>query len=112
MHRARFHTDLAATCSGSTRNDTLFLHPCIAEHVIHMAVEAEHQFDVHTPLIVEFDFSDRFHPKRTWNIPNTWATFAPPQECIGEFYKPLDFDIVFANQDDIDTGSLGVLSKL
>ena len=52
------------------------MHPSIAEHVVHMAVGAEHKFDVHTPLFVDFDLSCDQPPKLTLNTPNTWATFA------------------------------------
>ena len=52
-YRTKFQCDLPATCSGSTRNDTAFMHPVLADHIVGMSVCSDHQFDIHSPLLIQ-----------------------------------------------------------
>ena len=44
-YRSRFGCDLPATCAGSTRNDTAFMHPILADHIHGMSVQEKFQID-------------------------------------------------------------------
>jgi len=105
-YRSRFQCDLPATCSGSTRNDTAFMHPCLADRITGMCVCADHQFDIHSPLLIQFDFQKERTPVSLWNTPKTWATFAPSKQLIEEYYQPVDFDNLFAQSAAPDVGQV------
>ena len=91
-YRSRFGFDLPTTCAGSTRNDTAFMHPAIADHIRGMSVQAKFQIDIHTPLFIDFNVQSLKEEKRVWNIPNTWAHLAPSAEFIAQSYKSIRFD--------------------
>ena len=102
-YRLKYGTDLPATCSGSTRNDTAIMHPMIAEFVSAMSVPAQFQMDVHTPLFIDFDLSLNESDKQTWVLPKTWATFAPPPELIAQEYCSMDFNSLL-HEESISVG--------
>ena len=86
---------LPPTCGGSTRNDSAIFHPLVAEWIEDMMVLPEHQFDVHTPLFVQFNCKKVHETRLTWNFPRTWAPFAPSKQNIESVYQPVDFQHFF-----------------
>lgn len=105
-YRTKFQCDLPATCSGSTRNDTAFMHPVLADHIAGMSVCSDHQFDIHSPLLIQFDFQKEKIPVSIWNTPKTWATFAPTKQLIEEHYMPVDFETIFLDASAPDVGQV------
>lgn len=105
-YKQRFQVDLPPTCCGSTRNDTVFMHPKVADLIDNMSVPKEHQFDVHTPLLVEFKSQRACNRYKLWKTPKSWASFAPPKESIATFYKPVDFSKFFSLDATVDVGHI------
>ena len=83
---------LPATCAGSTRNDTAILHPWLLQFVSDMSVSQDVTFEPHSPFMIDLNFKQQWVDRFTWNLPKSWASFAPPQDFIAEGYTPVDFD--------------------
>ena len=66
---------------GSTRNDTVFMHPRVAEMISDMSVPEDKKFDVHTPLLVDFSLA-REHEKKDF-MENTQHV-GPFLPCTGD----------------------------
>ena len=92
--QAKFDTVLPATCAGSTRNDTAILHPWLLQFVHDMSVSQDVTFEPHSPFLIDFNFNEQQHNRLTWNLPKSWAPFAPHSDFIAESYVPLDFDAI------------------
>ena len=105
-YRTKFQCDLPATCSGSTRNDTAFMHPVLADRIAGMRVCSDQQFDIHSPLLIQFDFQAEKIPVCIWNTPKTWATFALTKQLIGEYYSRVDFESIFGDADKPEVGQV------
>ena len=71
----RFHQKLPPTCAGSTRNDTAIIHPSLIPLIVNMSVQSQHQFDIHTPLFIEFNVGYMEQQMNTWQLPKNWAGF-------------------------------------
>ena len=52
-YQAHMNCPLPPTCNGVTRNDSMIMHPLIAQRVVNMTVDKKHQIDVHVPLFVD-----------------------------------------------------------
>ena len=104
-YRSRHGHDLPTTCAGSTRNDTAFMHPAIADHICDMSVQSKHKIDIHTPLFIDFSISSLSEEKRVWNIPNSWAHFAPSADLIAQSYQSMTFEFGM-NQEPCDVGQI------
>ena len=105
-YRTKYQKELPPTCCGSTRNDTLFMHPKIAELLHTMQVPEEHKFDVHTPLLVDFKLQDVTERQTLWQCPRSWASFAPSMDGIDTFYQPLPFEAIFEPNQTISVGQV------
>ena len=95
----RYGSKLPATCAGSTRNDTAIIHPLIAQCITNMQVDNSYQMDLHTPLFIDFKVNTSSLDSYRWDIPKTWAPFAPPKHDISQNYHKVDFQHVFQNGD-------------
>ena len=80
---------LPPTCKGSTRNDTLLIHPSLVRHLVDMDVKSELEINVHTPLRVHFDFITKTAPQMKWDIPNSWHSFEPSKDILENCYEKL-----------------------
>ena len=98
--------DLPPTCCGSTRNDTVFMHPRVAEMISDMSVPEDKKFDVHTPLLVDFSLAREHEKKTLWKTPNTWAPFCPAPEMVAKHYQHVNFDPILPNEDDVNVGQV------
>ena len=96
----RFGCKLPPTWAGSTRNDTAIIHPSLIGYIQHMQVLSEHEFDIHTPLQIEFSVSNKIQQKTSWKLPKNWASFAPPAGLIQNFYEPIDFSLAWDSDDE------------
>ena len=96
---SRFGETLPPTCAGSTRNDTAIIHPSLIPSISTMSVQSQHQFDIHTPLFIEFDVCRIEQPLSRWQLPKNWAFLAPPPGVIHDFYERMDFTSVFSEED-------------
>ena len=91
-YQSKFGSQLPPTCAGSTRNDTAIIHPKLLNFITDIQVLSEHQFDIHTPLQIEFQVDSFRDDTHSWHLPKTWAPFSPPKEIIETFYEPMDWD--------------------
>ena len=105
-YRTKFHEELPPTCCGSTRNDTLFMHPKIADLLHNMQVPEAHKFDIHTPLLVDFKLQDVSERQTLWQCPRSWASFAPSMDGIDNYYQSLSFDDIFEPNQTVDVGQV------
>ena len=94
LSRHRFGKTLDPTCNGSTYNDTVLLHPFLAQRVRDIAVEHKYKFEPHSPLIVTFDFTLKVPDCLHWELPKSWSTFEPNEANIEYFYKKERVEIV------------------
>ena len=85
----KFGTQLPATCKGATRNDTVVLRPVMANYLANVSVVQKHDFDAHSPMLLDFDFDVQPVSGITWQLPQSWAPFAPPAELIEKHYNAL-----------------------
>ena len=111
-YHSRHGVMLPPTCGGSTRNDSAIFHPLVAEWIEDMMVLPEHQFDVHTPLFVQFTCKKVHETRLTWNFPRTWAPFAPSKQNIESVYQPVDFQHFFHSQSEITVEGLETALQL
>ena len=86
---AKFGERLDPTCRGATFNDSMILHPFVAQRVIRMKVLHEHSFEPHRPLLVDVDFNIAVPKQLSWQIPKTWVTLEPAMQNIEHFYCDL-----------------------
>ena len=86
LYNCKFGTELPPTCNDCTRNDTLILHPALAQRVVHMSVDKNLQMDVHVPLCIDFDISTVLPPSMQWKAPKSWASFQPDTKIMESFY--------------------------
>ena len=63
---------LPPTCKNVTRNDTCLLHPILAQRLMNADVKHCHDFDAHSPVFMEFDFSFPVYKPLVWDIPQSW----------------------------------------
>ena len=84
---AKFGVQLDPTCRGATCNDSLIVHPFLAQRVLSLRVVQEHAFEPHRPLIADFDFHVDVPPCLSWDIPKSWVVLEPQIENIAHFYK-------------------------
>lgn len=91
-HRHAFGFSLEPTCAGSTYNDTIIFHPLLARHVRAMKVDHDFAINVHSPLFVDFDFTEPVCPTVKIRSPQSWAPFSPPQDLIEEAYQQANCD--------------------
>ena len=91
-YQSRFGVTLPATCAGSTRNDTAILHPWLLKYIQNMEVSTEVVFEPHSPLCITFKFDGTVDSQFTWNLPKTWASFAPDGDLISDEYRAVDFE--------------------
>ena len=98
-YKSRTGEDLPPTCAGSTRNDSAFMHPIVAELLMDMHVLSDNQFDPHSPLLIQLSTKMETQNCRAWKMPKTWAPFAPSQDLIAKFYKPINFEEFFSDPD-------------
>ena len=98
-YKSRTGEDLPPTCAGSTRNDSAFMHPVVADLLMDMHVLSDNQFDPHSPLLIQLSTRLETQNHRAWKMPKTWAPFAPSQDLIAKFYKPIDFGEFFSEPD-------------
>lgn len=85
---------LPATCAGSTRNDTAILHPWLLQHVHSMSVSSDVVFEPHSPLCIDLKINDDCEKHVRWNLPKSWASFAPDVNLIHDTYTPVDFESI------------------
>ena len=79
LHEDRTGQSLPPTCRGSTRHDTLLLHPVLVPFWIGAQVLAgRHLFDSHDPLVVTLKVPHALPTVQTWTMPKTWADSPPP----------------------------------
>lgn len=99
-YQAHMNCQLPPTCNGVTRNDTMIMHPLLAQRIVAMQVDKKHQIDPHVPLFVDivchYDQPQRF----TWNIPKSWAHIAPPKELLHEEYETCRSTMVIPDHFD------------
>ena len=87
LSRLKFGRQLDPTCRGATFNDTMVLHPFIAQRVSSIQVIHNHAFDPHSPLVLHVDMSVSVPPVLKWDIPKSWVPLAPHEENLEYFYK-------------------------
>ena len=108
LYQCRFGNELPPTCNDCTRNDTLILHPALAQRVVNMSVDKDLQMDVHVPLCIDFDISTVIPPGLQWKAPKSWAPLQPDTEIMEKFYLECrssyqnKFDNI-SNIDEVDT---------
>lgn len=98
FHNHVFGYPLEPTCAGATYNDSVIFHPMLAKHIRSMKVSHEHAINIHSPLFVDFDFSEKIFNTVKVDIPQSWAPFAPPKDDIAEAYNFL------CNKSPLNTG--------
>jgi len=74
---SKFGSKLPPTCAGSTRNDTVIIHPRLITSIQSMSVLSNHKFDIHTPFMIEFLVDPKNQHTAKWQPPKNWAPFAP-----------------------------------
>ena len=57
-----------------------------------MKVSQDIVFEPHSPHLIDFDLQQNQQPLVSWNLPRTWAAFAPDSNLIADVYNPLDID--------------------
>ena len=87
LSRLRFGKQLDPTCRGATYNDTMILHPFLAQRVSNIAVTHNHAFTPHSPMVLQIDMTVIIPPVLKWDIPKSWVPLAPHEENIEYFYK-------------------------
>ena len=96
--------ELPPTCAGSTRNDSAFMHPLVAELLQDMQVVTDHNFDPHSPLLIQLSLKQENQSMKKWKLPKSWAHFAPQKDLIASCYEPIVFEDFF-NEPDFMTAS-------
>ena len=86
-YQAHMNCALPPTCNEVTRNDSMIMHYTIAQRIVAMQVNKQHQIDVHVPLFVDIKCHYEQPQKFNWNIPKSWAHIAPPKELLHEMYE-------------------------
>ena len=101
----KFGCRLPPTCKGVTRNDTAILHPVMAQHLETISVVQNHAFDSHAPMVLDFNFDIQPVSGVTWQLPQSWAPFAPPAELVEKHYNELQrknkfpIDVIQSSED-------------
>ena len=103
-YKTKMGKELPPTCAGSTRNDSAFMHPLVAEFLLDMQVVADHNFDPHSPLLIQLNLKQESRSLKKWKLPKSWAHFAPQKDLIASCYEPIDFGMFF-NEPDFMTAS-------
>ncbi len=73
----------------SHRNDSMIMHPLIAQRIVNMTVDKKHQIDVHVPLFVDIQCHYENPQIFNWNIPKSWAHMAPPKDLLHQTYETM-----------------------
>ena len=105
-YKTKTGKDLPPTCAGSTRNDSAFMHPLVAQHLMDMSVVHDHDFDPHSPLLIQLNIDVEKQSLNKWKLPKSWAHFAPPKDLIASCYDAIDFDAVFKESDFLNANDV------
>ena len=87
LSRSKFGIQLDPTCRGATYNDTMILHPFLAQRVSSIDIIHNHSFDSHSPMVLQIDLATSVPPVLKWDIPKSWVPLAPHEENLEYFYK-------------------------
>ena len=83
-------TDLPPTYGNSTRNDVAIFSPQIAPWIVQVAVDQQHLFAGHNPLIVTLKIPQRPIFRTTWRLPKTWIELCPDTALIERHFAEIN----------------------
>ena len=89
---------LPPTCNNVTRNDSMIMHPLIAQRIVNMQVNKSHQIDIHVPLFVDIECYYEHPQTFNWNIPKPWAHIAPPKDLLQQTYEQTKMNLTIPDQ--------------